>query len=90
MVEGRTVETLVVLQPIAVDTASPDRDGMLVIANGLLVAVLVRLDAPDHDKPGFWFLEATFGRLHGARPPSFATLGNATQWLRRQLRPVTE
>lgn len=87
MAERRNVETLVVLQPIAVDTASPDREGMLVIANGLLVAVLVRLDAPEHETPGFWFLEATLGRLHGVRAPLFATPEIATQWLRRQLRP---
>ena len=53
---GRSnVETLLVLQlqPIAVDTGSTDRDGMLVIANGLLVAVLVRLDALEHEHPGY-------------------------------------
>ena len=34
------VEALVVLQPIFVDTASPDHVRMLVMANGLLIAVL--------------------------------------------------
>jgi hypothetical protein len=87
MPEPHNVVTLVVLQPIAVDTASPDREGMLVIANGLLVAVLVRLDAPEHEMPGFWFLEATLGRLQGIRAPPFATLENATHWLRHHLRP---
>ena len=87
MIEHRNVETLVVLQPIAVDTASPDREGRLVIANGLLVAVLVRLDAPEHEMPGFWFLEAGLGRLQGIRAPPFAALEDATQWLRRRLRP---
>jgi hypothetical protein len=86
MVERNNVETLVVLQPIAVDTASPDREGRLVIANGLLVAVLVRLDAPEHEMPGFWFLEAAFGRLQGSNAPPFAELEDATQWLRRRLR----
>lgn len=51
------VESLIVLQPILVDTASPDQVGMLVIANGLLVAVLVRLDAPEHERRGAWFME---------------------------------
>lgn len=81
------VETLVVLQPIAVDTNSPDREGMLVVANGLLVAVLVRLDAPEHDDPGSWFLEIAMGRLKGSRAPTFKTLEEATRWLRVQLRP---
>jgi len=87
MADRHNVETLVVLQPIEVDTGSPDRKGMLVIANGLLVAVLVRLDAPEHETPGHWFLEATFGRFQGLRAPPFPTLETATQWLRRQLRP---
>ena len=87
MVERRNVETLVVLQPIAVDTASPDREGRLVIANGLLVAVLVRLDAPEHEMPGFWFLEAALGRLPGIKAPPCEELEDATQWLRRRLRP---
>ena len=87
MVERRNLETLVVLQPIAVDTGSPDREGRLVIANGLLVAVLVRLDAPEHEMPGFWFLEAALARLQGIRAPPFATLEDATQWLRHRLKP---
>ena len=88
---GRSnVETLLVLQlqPIAVDTGSPDRDGMLVMANGLLVAVLVRLAEPEHDNVGSWFLEAGFGRLQGQRVPTFPTLDDANRWLRRHLKPV--
>lgn len=87
MTEQGAVETLVVLQPIAVDTASPDREGMLVIADGLLIAVLVRLDAPEHERPGSWFLEAALGRLQGIRASPFDTLEDATRWLRRRLRP---
>lgn len=88
---GRSnVETLLVLklQPIAVDTGSPDRDGVLLLANGLLVAVLVRLDALEHEHPGYWFLEAGFGRLQGLRAPTFLTLDEASRWLRRHLKPV--
>lgn len=86
MTEGREVEALIVLRGIAVDTASPDREGMLVIAGGLLVAVLVRLDAPEHEMRGFWHLEAGFGRLLGIRAPPFATPEDATRWMRRRLR----
>ncbi|MCJ2086338.1 hypothetical protein MKK88_10075 [Methylobacterium sp. E-005] len=84
------VATLLVLQlqPIAVDTNSPDREGMLVIANGLLVAVLVRLAEPEHDNVGSWFLEAGFGRLQGQRVPTFPTLEDACRWLRRRLKPL--
>jgi len=80
------VETLVVLQPIAVDTGSLDREGMLVIANGMLVAVLVHLCAPDHANRGCWFLEAGLGPLRDLRPSAFATLNDATRWLRRHLK----
>ena len=82
------VETLLVLQlqPIEVDTNSPDRDGMLVIANGLLTAVLVRLAEPEHDDVGSWFFEVGFGRLQGKKAPTFPSLEEATRWLRRHLK----
>lgn len=76
------------VQPISVDTGSPDREGMLVIANGLLVAVLVRLDDPEHDDRGSWFLEAGFGRLQGWNASTFPALEEATRWLRRHLKPL--
>jgi hypothetical protein len=84
------VETLLVLQlqPIEVDTGSPDREGMLVIANGLLTAVLVRLAEPEHDDVGSWFFEIGFGRLLGKKAPIFLNLEEATRWLRRHLKPV--
>jgi hypothetical protein len=77
------VETLLVLQPIAVDTGSPDREGRLVLANGLLIAVLVRLDTLDHEAGTGWFVEAAFGRLYGVSAPIFDTLEEATRWLRQ-------
>ena len=87
MDDPRNVEPLVVMQPVAVDTASPDRDGMLVMANGMLVGVLVHLDTPDHEhQVGNWFVEAAFGGLQGARPKPFDTLDEATRWFRLQLR----
>ena len=80
------VEPLVVLRPISVDTRSPDQTGMLVLVNGLLVAVLVRLDAPEHERPGAWFMEVGLGRLAGVRAPTFDTLEEATRWMRRRVR----
>ena len=77
------VETLLVLQPILVDTGSPDREGRLVLANGLLIAVLVRLDTPEHEVGPGWFVEAAFGRLFGVSAPIFDTLEEATRWLRQ-------
>ncbi|MCJ2075307.1 hypothetical protein MKK68_06490 [Methylobacterium sp. E-016] len=81
------VETLLVLQPIMVDTGSPDREGRLVLANGLLIAVLVRLDTPEHEVGPGWFVEAAFGRLFGVSAPIFDTLEEATRWLRQHRKP---
>ncbi|MCJ2021546.1 hypothetical protein MKK84_29725 [Methylobacterium sp. E-065] len=61
---------------------------MLVIVSGLLVAVLVR-DAPWHERPGAWHLEAGLGRLAGVRAPVFDTLEDATRWVRQHLREDT-
>lgn len=86
MDERHNVETLVMLQPVVVDTASPDRIGMLVMANGMLVGILVRLDTPDHENEGDWFVEVLMGGMKGARAPTFATLDDATRWFRLQLK----
>ena len=80
------VEPLVIFQPISVDTRSPDQTGMLMLVNGLLVAILVRLDAPEHERPGAWFMEVGLGRLARVRAPSFDTLEDATRWVRQRLR----
>ena len=79
------VATLVVMQPIAVDTASPDRNGMLVMANGMLIAILARLETPDHEQPDGWFLEATFGNLECRSAPVFDSLEDATRWFRTRV-----
>ncbi|MCJ2009309.1 hypothetical protein [Methylobacterium sp. J-092] len=80
------VETLVTMQPIAVDTGSDDRDGMLVMANGMLVAVLVQLAMTDHEEAGDWFVEVALGRLGAHRTLTFGNLDDATRWIRRRLR----
>ncbi|MCJ2083545.1 hypothetical protein [Methylobacterium sp. J-090] len=86
MADQDNVETLVFLQPISVETGSPDQVGMLVMANGLLVGVLVRLDAPEHARCGAWFMEVGLGRLAGVRAPVFDTLDDATRWMRQRLK----
>ena len=60
-------------------------EGRLVLADGELVAVLVRLDAEVHGTArGRWFLEAGFGRLAGT-PAPFVDLRAAEDWLRARL-----
>lgn len=88
MGDPHNCETLVVMQPISVDTASSDRTGMLVMSNGMLVGVLVQLNASEHEQQiGSWFVEAIFGELQGLRPPPFGTLEEATRWFRAQRKP---
>ena len=53
------------LPPVDVLTASQDREGRLVLIDGKLVAVLVRLSDGAHDPllRGAWYLECGFGLL---------------------------
>src|SRR3954463_9658888 len=73
-------------QPIEVLTASEDREGRLVLIDGNLVAVLVRLSDLAHDPLllGAWYLEAGFGLLNG-RHEMFASLEEAAASIERDL-----
>jgi hypothetical protein len=70
------------LEPVLVQTRSDDEEGLLVFADGRLVAVLVRL-SDQHDEAGYWFLEAAFGMRDGHR--TFADLEIAQNWISREL-----
>ncbi len=73
------------LRPVPVHTGSGDEDGQLVLANGRLVAVLVRLgDAAHAGLLGAWFLEAGFGPCAQATAPVFCDLDAARNWIRQQ------
>lgn len=76
-------------RPILVNTASPDEKGCLLLADGRLVAVLVRV-AGIHVEPGGaklsgWQMEAGFGCCAVPVPPLFDTLADAAAWVRTQL-----
>lgn len=76
-------------RPTLVDTASPDEKGCLVLADGRLVAVLVRV-AGTHIKQGGvklsgWQMEAGFGQCAVPVPPLFDSLADAATWIRTQL-----
>jgi hypothetical protein len=89
-VTGRhKIETLIILQPVTLDTGSSDQDGRLVLANGRVVAILVRLDASRHEGMEGWFLEVGLGHLRDLRPAPFDSLEAATRWLRQHLRGAT-
>jgi hypothetical protein len=75
-----------ILQPMPVLTGCDDQEGYLVLADGQLVAVLVRLADEMHaDQLGSWFLEAGFGPCRTTMPPVFDDLDEAQAWVRRQL-----
>ena len=73
-------------QPIEVLTASEDREGHLVLVNGKLAAVLVRLDDQAHDPllRGAWYIEAGFGLLDN-RHELFASFEEAIASIERDL-----
>jgi hypothetical protein len=73
-------------QPIKVATGSADEEGRLVIYEGKLVAVLVRLDDLGHEAAvGQWSLEAGFNGVDSAKPPLFANLQAAERWIGLQI-----
>ena len=70
------------VQKIRVATSSEDEEGLIVLADGSLVAVLAKLGGDYHgEATGHWFLEAGFGRCAGAPPSTFATLLEALLWI---------
>ena len=75
-----------VTSPISVATGSNDREGLLIFTNGLLVAVLVRLQDEAHEElRGSWWLEAGFGPCSVVGPPLFSDLTEAEEWIGNQL-----
>ena len=78
-------------RPVLVDTASPDETGRLVLADGRLVAVLVRVAGfqgeagPGGAAPSGWQMEAGFGPCAAPVPPWFDTLAEAGAWVHARL-----
>ena len=72
------------LQPVRVATGH-DEEGLLVFAEGRLVAVLVRLTEEHDDLAGLWFLEVGFGPLGEQTYPTFADLEAAQNWIGQRL-----
>ena len=76
----------ITFQSIEVLTASEDREGCLVLVDGKLAAVLVRLNDRAHDPllQGAWYIEAGFGSLD-SRHELFASLEEAVASIERNL-----
>jgi len=81
-----TMRPQISFQPIEVLTASEDREGRLVLIDGKLAAVLVRLSDKAHDPllRGAWYIEAGFGLLDG-RCGLFASFDEAIASIERDL-----
>ena len=73
------------LQPVRVETGSPDEEGCLVFSDGKLLAVLVRLSAQQGDLAGRWYVEKGFGLLDAPAHPTFPDLESVQSWVSRKL-----
>jgi hypothetical protein len=75
------------LQPARVATLRRDGEqGLLVLAEGQLVAVLVQLSEAYGEDTGKWHLEAAFGRVAHPSADIFADLDEAQAWIEDRLR----
>jgi len=74
------VEPLITFQPVEVLHDDRDHEGYLVLADGRLAAVIVRLADPEYGQRlvGSWYLEAGFGSLE-MRHDLFASLEDAAR-----------
>ncbi len=79
----------ITLQPMPVLAEGYDLEGRLVLANGMLVAVIVHLDRSEYDPEirGRWHLEAGFGKCNVSpcRTPLWNDPGDAVSWVREKL-----
>lgn len=67
---------------IRIDTSSGDHEGRLVLVDGRLIGVLVRLRAEEQgEHRGKWYLEAGFGPLESLTPEPFEDLDAVIRWI---------
>jgi hypothetical protein len=83
----------ITLQPMRVLIDGFDSDGRLILADGQLAAIIVRLDAEHHtpDLRGQWHLEAGFGKcaVVPADTLMWDTPQDAAAWVKEKLRDRT-
>ncbi len=75
------------VQPMRVLIDGHDAEGRLILADGQLAAVFVRLDGTHHDleHKGRWHLEAGFGKCNVHELSLFRTPEEAGAWVKRVL-----
>jgi hypothetical protein len=74
-------------KPIPVLIDGHDTDGNLILSDGQLTAVIVRLDGESHEPEhkGLWNLEAGFGKCAVRYAPLFKTPEEAEAWVEQTL-----
>ncbi len=74
-------------QPIRVLTDAQDKEASLILADGQLAAVIVRLDSETHppETRGRWRLAVGFGKCNVLGPPLFKTPEEASAWVEQLL-----
>ena len=77
---------MISLQPVRVKTGKDDEDGLLVLVDGSLVALLVQLSGEEQGELiGSWFLEVGFGPYATTQPPVFPSLVEAQAWIEQHV-----
>jgi hypothetical protein len=67
---------------LRIRTDSADGDGILLLADGELVAILIELADESHDEDrGKWVIETLFGLDPPASPALFNTADDAAAWV---------
>lgn len=77
---------MIAFQDVKIATGSADEEGRLVLADGRLVAVIVRLDDESHGATrGQWSVEAGFDGVDSAKLPVLADLDAVRIWVETQI-----
>lgn len=70
--------------PLKIRTGSADANGLLMLLDGQLIAILVELTDQIHGQAcGRWALETTFGLFNISAPETFANIDQAWDWVTR-------
>jgi hypothetical protein len=87
-IEAKTMAFDITFMPMRVLIDGHDTYGSLILSDGQLAAVVVRLDGEHHgpEDKGLWNLEAGFGKCATSRSaPLFQTLEEAGAWVQKTL-----
>ena len=84
------MEPHITCEPVRVAVGKTSEEGFLILANGVLMAVISYVVAVDDRLDGKWFVEAGFGVCTEVVPPIFNSPDEAQAWVLRSLRHESE